>query len=1116
MICPACAFEAPPDMLFCGKCGQRLQIVCTNCGTANTPDATSCVNCREPLGPAQTPGRPHQQRAEASMSAERRPVTVMFCDLVESTALSCRLDPEELREVIVRYQQVAAAEIGRYGGYIAQYLGDGLLVYFGYPEASEDSARMAVSSGLAIVDAVQKLNAELQWQWDVQLAVRVGIHSGLGVAGEVGAGGRTDQLFFGQTPNIAARTESLAAINTVLLTRATCDLVQGFFELRPLGTEQLKGVDEPIELFQAVRESGVRTRFELAVSSGLTPLIGRQKECTRLAQVFERACDEEGQLVVVSGEAGIGKSRLQRWLSEQVQERVADWLFSCCLPHYQNSALNPLIDMLETRLAFEREDSPETRIAKLQAGVTRWQLDSDTVSLFAALLSVPENAAFRPSLLSSQRRKQETLQRLIGLVLRDHARQPVVFVIEDLHWADPSTLEFIGLLLERLPRFRALLILTHRPEFLLPWALPASTTRLTLDRLDDQETKAMIGEMTSSMALPAELVKRIVAQTDGVPIFVEELTRMIVDSGLAAELRGRRAADDGPGTLGIPTTLQASLQARLDRLGPGKAIAQLGSVLGRQFRYDYLAAVCDLDEDTLHFHLQHLVDAGLFHAAGPMPQAVYTFKHYLVQDAAYESMLRRRRRQVHERVAEVIREQFPEMAELEPEILSHHLEAGGHPEEAAGYRCSAGKRALERSAYIEAIRHLERGLTLIEGLAQRKVPRPVELELLLSLGLGLIATQGYAAERVASTYARAMSVCEQAGDIPFQARYGIWAVAIVRGDRDATTELASWYLEQVKSAAEPTTTMMSHAALGTWAFYRGRYTLAKEHLDQAIVLFDPAQHRFITREYAAGGAFFGHMVTTLLLWFTGHPDAAKIHQDRVIRLAETLDDPYTLTMAVLYGANLSHEIGDVEGVRVAAERARQTLAESQDDFLFLAAIIQIIEGWANVHQGRIDDGIALVQQGLDFYHATGARILVPYYSAYLAEALLFAGRPSDGLPIVEHAIALSDRNLDSFYGPELMRLRGELLRSIGPDHGPAELSFREAFALARSQGSSSLELRIACSLSRLLTDRGRAAEAMAVLEPVYSQFTEGFETRDLQQARVLLARHSTTSPGTPA
>jgi class 3 adenylate cyclase/predicted ATPase len=1111
MICQACGFESPPEMSFCGKCGSRLKIACKHCGTDNPPDARYCRECAAEL--LSDPPAAPTPRHDPALNAERRPVTVLFCDLVESTALSCRLDPEELRDIVVRYQQVAAAVIGRYGGYIAQYLGDGLLVYFGYPEASEDSPRLAVSSGLAIVDAVQKLNRELQCQWDIELATRVGIHTGFGVASEVGAGGRTDQLFFGSTPNIAARAEASAAVDTVVITRATRDLVHGFFEIRSLGRERMKGVAEPVELFQALRESGVRNRFELAVSSGLTPIVGREKECDQLFRLFSEAGDGRGQVVLITGEPGIGKSRLQRWLKEESANRVEVWLSCFCVAQYQDSALNPLIDMLEKRLGLERDDKAEEAIRKLEAGLAHWQLDpAEALPIFAALLSLPATDNYCPISLSPARRKQETLARLLELVLGRDTGRPVVFVVEDLHWADPSTLEFIELLASRVHQHRVLLILTFRAVFRPPWALPDGATTIALERLGDLDTAVMIGEITSGMPLPAEIVRRIVSQTDGVPIFVEELTRMIVDSGLTAELRGKRISDEQLRALGIPQTLQDSLMARLDRLGPGKEVAQVGAVLGREFNYAYLAAVSEMEQRTLHFHLQQLVDAALFVETGQIPDAVYTFRHSLVQDAAYESMLKRRRRYLHERAADVLRERFPEVVDLEPEILSHHLEVGGHPDEATSYRCIAGKRALERSAYIEAIRQFERGLSLIEGLPPRRDLQTVELNLLLSLGLGLIATQGYAAPKVESTYSRAMEVCEKSGDIPFPARYGIWAVAIVRGDRGATEELATWFLEQVEAALDPVVAMMSHAALGTWAFYRAEYAFAREHLERAVALFEPSQHRAITREYAAGGAFFGHMVTTLLWWFTGFPDRACAHQKQCIAVAEGLRDPYTLTLALLYDANLGHELGDVDRVWSAVQRASRMLSESDEDFLFLAAIIKILEGWVLAQRGEHAEGIGLLEQGLAFYQATGAQILIPYYASYHAEALLTADRPAEGLPIIERAIAMSEQNLDRFYGPELLRLRGDLLGSIGAGPERMEACYREALALARSQASLGLELRAALSLCRLLVQQGHHNEPLLLLEGICSRFTEGHLTRDAIAARTLLqelhARHT--------
>ncbi len=1095
-------------MRFCGRCGHQLGKACPRCGFENRPDFNFCGQCAAPLNGTSQPSNVATGTVPgAPGTAERRPVTVLFCDLVESTALAGRLDPEELREVVVRYQQAVAAAIECYAGYIAQYLGDGILVYFGYPEAHEESARRAVSSGLAIIEAITDLNRELRQQRNIELAVRIGIHSGLVVAGDIGVGSRTDQLVLGQTPNVAARLESLAEPNHVLMSRATYELIRGFFDCETLGPHRFKGLGEPIEVFRALRQTGVRSRFQLTLAGGLTPMVGRRREGNRLLDIFEEVEESRGQLVTISGEAGIGKSRLQQWFKDQIAGRVDAWLTCYCLPYYQNTALNPLTDMLECQLGFTADDTAEERLAKLDAGLTKWGCStSDSLPIFAALLSLPAPPNHPPLMISPPRMKQEFMERLMALLLQMAGRKPAVLAVEDLHWADPSTLEFIELLHKRLPQNRMLVLLTHRPEFELPLPDRLQTRRIVLDRLGDRETEAMITDIAAGAPLPREVLDEIVMQTDGVPIFVEELTKMILDSGLVRAIADSYGPTSKLRTLGIPLTLQDSLLSRLDRLGAAKEVAQLGAVLGRSFRYEVLAAIGDIDEASLKYHLRQLVGAGLFSQQGELPEATYSFKHALVQDAAYESLLRRRRRRLHEQVAEVFQTRFPEIGETEPEILAYHLEAGGHPERAVRYICVAGKRALGHSAYIEAIRHFEKGLDLLKDLPAAQAQRQLELELLLSLGVGLIATQGYAADRVEATYARAMEVCEELGDTPFQARYGIWAVSIVRGDREATIELANWFRELVRDTADPTVAMMSHAAIGTWAFYRGDYALAEGHLQRSIELFDPAQHHTVTREYAAGGAFFGYMVTTLFLWFTGYPDRACAHQEQVLALAESLSDPYTLALTLLYEANLGHELGDLDRVWAATQRADRMLAASEHDFLFIAAVIQIIQGWVLASQGQIDRGIAQLREGLDSYRATGARILVPYYSAYLTEALLLGGKPEEALPLVDQAIALSRRNLDSFYEPELLRLRSEVAIQLGGDPRQIEADLREVHALARSQGSKSLALRAATSLCRFLDQRGQQREAAALLDAAFREFSEGFETRDLREARALLDR----------
>src|SRR5882672_10873545 len=641
--------------------------------------------------------------------AERRQLTVLFCDLVDSTVLARQLDPEELREVVRAYQDTCAKVIARFEGHIAQYLGDGLLVYFGYPLAHEDDAQRAVRAGLGMIEAVGQLNTRLGKEQGVSLAARLGVHTGLVVVGDVGSGTRQEQLALGETPNLAARLQGLAAPNTLVISAVTFQLLQGFFACQSLGTPLLKGFAQPLEVYQVLSESTARSRLEAAGSTGLTPLVGREQEVGLLLERWAQVKDGLGQVVLLSGEAGIGKSRLVQVLKEHVASEPQVWLTPCqCSPYYRNTALYPMIDLLErVVLHFDREESPQQKLSKLEGHLAQYGFPlAEAVPLHASLLSIPLPADYAPLTMSPEQQKQKTLQALLTTLLRIAAQQPVLFVMEDLHWGDPSTLEFLSLLVDQGPTARILALLTFRPDFSPPWTGRSHLTQVTLPRLPRRQAAEMAGRVAHSKTLPAEVMEQVVARTDGVPLFVEELTKMVLESGLLQEREERYELTGPLPPLAIPTTLHDSLMARLDRLATVKGLAQLGATLGREFSYALLQAVSPWDEGLLGRGLQQLVEAEFLYQQGLPPEATYRFKHALIQDTAYQSLLRSTRQQYHQRIAQVLETQFPEIAETQPELVAHHLTEAGLIEQAVGYWYKAGQRALERSANLEVVAHL--------------------------------------------------------------------------------------------------------------------------------------------------------------------------------------------------------------------------------------------------------------------------------------------------------------------------------------------------------------------------------------------------------------------------
>src|SRR5262245_21041468 len=733
----------------------------------------------------------------SAVDAERRQLTVLFCDIVESTVLASQLDPEDLRDVVRAYQETCAEVIRRFDGHIAQYLGDGLLVYFGYPQAHEDDARRAVYTGLEILPAIRRLNTRLERERRVQLAVRLGIHTGLVVVGEMGGSGRQEQLALGETPNIAARLQGLAAPDTVVISATTFRLVRGYFTYDELGMHILKGVAAAVQVYRILGESAAQSRLDVGSVTGLTPLVGRDAEMTLLLERWAQSRNGMGQVVLLSGEAGIGKTRLVEVLRERAHSEGATRIAFRCSPYHQNSALYPVIDHVQRFLHWHRDDTPEARLDKLEQALQTSRLPlAEVVPLFAALLSVPLSEHYPPLHLTPQLQRQKTQEALVAWLLEEAERQPVLAVWEDLHWADPSTLDVLSLVLEQVPTARMLNLLTYRPEFHPPWATRSHLTQITLGRLGRPQVEAMLISLTDGKALPADVVEQVLAKTDGVPLFVEELVKMILESGLVREDADHYVLTGPLPPLAIPSTLHDSLMARLDRLSAARELAQLGAVLGREFSYELLQAVALVDETTLQQGVRQLVDAELVYQRGLPPRSRYVFKHALIQDAAYQSLLKSTRQQYHQRIAQVLAEHFSEIVETQPELLAQHYTEAGLASHAMPYWQRAGERTAGRSAHAEAIGHFRQALKALMLLPDTSERTRQELTLQRALGASLLTTRGFAAPEVEHVYSRARALCQRLGDTReiFPVLFGLFGFYEVRGDLRTARELAEQLL----------------------------------------------------------------------------------------------------------------------------------------------------------------------------------------------------------------------------------------------------------------------------------------------------------------------------------
>jgi class 3 adenylate cyclase/predicted ATPase len=1039
--------------------------------------------------------------------AERRQLTVMFCDLVDSTKLSSQLDPEEYREVVRAYQSACTDVIQRFDGHVAQLLGDGLLVYFGYPVAHEDDPQRAVRAGLGMLAALGDRNPRLQQDKGIQLALRVGIHTGVVVVGAMGGAGRQEQLALGEVPNVASRLQGLAAPNTIAMSEATYRLVQGYFACQDLGAHALRGVTEAMRLYHVLSASGATSRLDIVQPRGLTPLVGRESEVTLLLERWQQAKAGHGQVVLLSAEGGLGKSRLVQVLKDHIADEPHVRWECRSVPYYQNTALYPLTDLFQRILQWQHDETPDAKLAKLEHALGQYRLPlEDTVPLFAPLLALPlPEHRYPPLNLSPQRQRQKTLETIVTILLELSERQPVLFIVEDLHWTDPTTLELLSLLMEQIPTTSILTLLTCRPHFQPSWHHHSYITEMTLNHLSHAQVEQIVTGMTDGKAFPAEVLAQIVEKTDGVPLFVEELTKAILESGQLKAVDGHYELAGSLSTLAIPATLQDSLMARLDRLMTGKVIAQLGATIGRQFSYALLQAVAQLNDRTLQEELHRLVEAEIVYQRGVPPQSTYVFKHALIQGAAYESLLKSTRQQYHQRIAQVLDEQFPETSQTQPELLAHHYTEAGLIEQAVDYWQKAGQSAVQRSAYVEAIAHLRQGLALLQTLPETPQRLQREVDMLIALGASLRATKSSGTPEVEQTYLRAQHLCELLDDPHqlFPVLRGLWNYYLVCAEYQMAHTLGEQLLILAQHAQDSAMLVAAHRALGVTLFYLGAVTSAHMHFAQGIALYN-AQHRRVSALlYGDDAGVVCHSFAGRALSYLGYPDQGLARNDEAVTLAQQSAHPYSLGFA-LFCAAMFHQFR--REVRATQERTEAIISLAKEQgFPYYMAIGSLLRGWALAQQGQAQAGIEQLHQGAIAYYATGAELFRPYLLALLAEAQGTMGEPEAGLAVLAEALTVVDKTGARLYEPELYRLKGALLLQQSSDNqAEAENCFHHAISIARTQQAKSFELRTATSLARLWQQQGKCQEAHDLLAPVYHWFTEGFDTADLQDAKALL------------
>jgi class 3 adenylate cyclase/tetratricopeptide (TPR) repeat protein len=1046
-------------------------------------------------------------------AAERRQLTVLFCDLAGSTAMSARLDPEDMREIIRAYQDACTGVIARYDGFVAKFMGDGVLAYFGFPRAHEDDAERAVRAGLDLTDAV----ASLQTPNGEILQTRIGVATGIVVVGDlVGEGSAQEQAVIGDTPNLAARLQARAEPGGVLIADQTRRLLGDAFELKPLDLQGLKGLDASVRAWAVLREAETETRFEASRSNRMTPFVGREPEVALLIERWRDACAGEGKVALLSGEPGIGKSRILAALRERIADEPHLAIRYQCSPHHVNDAFYPIVSHIWRSCEFGNDEPPAARLERLEAMARRSRLEPrEIVPFVASLCSIPLEGRYAQPGLAPAEQKERLIGALLALFEGLTRQAPVLALLEDAHWIDPSSLELFNRLVDRMPELRAFLIVTFRPEFVPPWVGQAHVQSLALSRFGRRHAIAMIDRVAGGKALPAEVLEQIVAKTDGVPLFVEELTKTVLESGLLREDNGSYVLASVLAPLTIPSTLQDSLMARLDRLAPIKEIAQIGATIGREFSFDLLEEVSPIRGAALQDALDELVAAGLIFGHRTPSEVTYAFKHALVQDTAYATLLRGRRQQLHQRIAECLRDRFPERAEREPGIVAHHFTGAGLPKTAIEWWSRAGTQAMHRFANHEAALSYANGLNLMAELPPGEERDRQQLAFRLALGPALLAARGYASDEVEINYQEAGRLAEALSDreAVFTSARGQWHYLYDRGQLDRALALAERLCAIGADDASAEKSCLAFRALGSTLMSKGEFVRAIEAFDGAITRGNQASLSTCFAHHGEEPHIVGLQYKGLSLAVRGHADTGLATAQSALSLAKTLNFPLMVAFA-------STAVGMVLMLRreyrpCAALVREQIEFCSEQGFIFWSAAHEILHGASQACLDRDPRGVAQLEQGIRNWKKTGAALHIPTWSSYLAEAALCVGDLDRAEKAILNGIETSESHGDAFALAELKRLAGHmLLRRDRPDD--ARRAFESAVEIACRQQAGLYLLRAGRDLARFLADHDEATVARDILSPITEGVTEHRSGADFLEASSLLSSLSKASTAAAA
>lgn len=1097
MKCVSCGIENIEDARFCNGCGKHLGIVCSQCNHLNVANAHYCNYCGAALQALIEPTAPVIHHAP-----ERRHMTVMFSDLAGSTELSEQLDPEEMRELLRRYHSICSKWIRHYEGYLAKFLGDGVLAYFGYPHSHEDDARRAVCAGLAIVEEAKQTTITIGEHSEFAISVRIGIHTGLVVVGDLDFDdGVETNAVVGRTPNLAARVQTVAPPNSVIITDDTARLVDGYVLYKDIGSHTLKGISKPITLFQALAESTARGRLDIATLTGMSPFVGREEEWELLQKHWQEAQQGQGTMITIMGEAGIGKSRLLYKLTSSIAETGTAEILEChCSQYHQNSTFYPVIELFENSiLKFNGLDSQQTKFQKLEDFLTGYGGNwVNKTPLLCSLLSIPARASYPPLTISPDRQKQETIQALVALLLQQSATAPLLLTVEDLHWADPSTREFIGVLAEVVPTTSLCCVLTSRPEEASEWWGHPWHSTISVSRLNAIETEALVQKLVEHRSVPESIAREIVRRTDGVPLFIEEVTKAVIENVqgyVLSDYQGELALDH---VAIIPATLRESLMARLDRMEQGKFVAQIGATIGREFSYQLLHTVSAIDEAILKQGLQELVSAELLFQQGEGGTALYIFKHALIQDAAYDLLLHRVRSGFHQKIAEAIERDYPEIAATQPELVAQHLTKAGRNIEAASWWRSAGERALYRSAYLEAVAHLHEAERMIAQLPEGEARWNMDLGVQLLLGPALLMTRGHSARETEDAYLHANELCHRLGNThaQFPILNGLWWVYAVRPEYTKSLDFGNQLLQIAESIGQSDLIVLAHNALGYSKFNMGDIRSAHHHYLNGSEAHDKKLHRHLAAQVGTDPYAQILIQDAWILVMLGFPNQAEKKFALALEWANEINHPFTVCFTLLMICNYHQFLYQPEQALATAQQL--TILSKEQGFPVWKAVGELFIGWALAMQGDSDAPYQMEEILRSPLIQSSTRV---YLLSRGVEAYLRFECFSEASAVLDEAEQLCEKWGERFWSAELLRLRSKLQLHLVPNGmAIAEATIRQGLQVAQSQGALALQLRAATELAGLLRLQSRYQEGMLLVREVMNQFTEGFETHDLQQA----------------